>query len=206
PDLEASAARRGRSQSRLLLQQPQFLLFLAAIALVQSSHAVLYGFATIHWRDAGISEAAIGWLWAEGVIAEIAVFYTAAHFTRRLGPWRLLMISSMIASLRWAGLASTTTLTHLILLQWLHAFSFALSHLALVEFITRRVPASATTSAQTLVDALSLGLAFGGTMLLAGILYTAYAGGAWYLMCAMTLIALALAFLGHRRFRAVISF
>ena len=42
----------------------------AAGALIQSSHAVYYAFGTIHWQAAGHSEAVIGWLWAEGVIAE----------------------------------------------------------------------------------------------------------------------------------------
>ena len=42
-----------------------FVIFLIAVGLVQASHAAYYGFATIHWRAAGLSDAVIGALWAE---------------------------------------------------------------------------------------------------------------------------------------------
>ena len=43
-----------------LMRQKRFLVFIAAVSLLQSSHAVLYVFGTIHWRAAGIADDVIG--------------------------------------------------------------------------------------------------------------------------------------------------
>lgn len=201
PDLRSRPARNTHPPAGALLASREFLLFLAVVALTQSSHAVLYGFASIHWRSAGHSEAVIGWLWAEGVIAEIIIFFFAARFTGRLGPWRLLMLGSSMATVRWIGLASTSSLGGLVVLQWLHAFSFALTHLGMMEFIRHKIAGEATTSAQTLVDAVALGLAFGTSMLLAGLLYGAVGASGWYAMAVMTALAFILATTGRFRFR-----
>ena len=72
---------------------PAFLLFLGAAAAIQSSHAVYYAFGTLHWRGLGHSEAVIGWLWAEGVIAEILLFAFGSALGSRLSPARLLMVA-----------------------------------------------------------------------------------------------------------------
>jgi hypothetical protein len=47
---------------------------LIACSLVQASHALYYGFSTIDWTTKGLSDTAIGSLWALGVIAEILLF------------------------------------------------------------------------------------------------------------------------------------
>ncbi len=49
---------------RRLVRKPEFLAFVAAAGLLQASHAVYYGFATLHWRAAGHGELVIGLLWA----------------------------------------------------------------------------------------------------------------------------------------------
>src|SRR2546430_12630026 len=63
---------------RAILGRPGFQRLFLASGLIQASHMVYYGFATIHWRAAGLSDGLIGLLWAEGVIAEIAPFWYGA--------------------------------------------------------------------------------------------------------------------------------
>ena len=62
---------------RHLLRDPAFLAALAAAALIQSSHAVYYGFSALAWRAAGLSGTTIAALWALGVVAEIVLFAAA---------------------------------------------------------------------------------------------------------------------------------
>lgn len=183
-----------------LLSHREFVLFLCVAGLTQSSHALLYGFASIHWRDAGLSESAIGWLWAEGVIAEVFVFYFAARFTARLGPWRLLMIGSFAATIRWIGFTQTTDLPTLMLLQVLHACSFAMTHLGIIEFVSGKIPENLSTSAQTITDSFAQGILFGISMMLAGVLYGQYSGQSWYVMSIMALVACILGFIGYKHF------
>ncbi len=68
------------------LARPSFLAFLAAASLIQGSHAVYYGFGTLYWQHLGIGDGTIALLWAEGVVAEVLLFYWNAPLLRRLGP------------------------------------------------------------------------------------------------------------------------
>ena len=55
-------------------QEPAFRWLLPLSALIQGSHALYYGFSTIHWTAAGLSPGVIGLLWAEGVVVEVLLF------------------------------------------------------------------------------------------------------------------------------------
>src|SRR5439155_12811659 len=64
----------------------RFWLFVASAAALQSSHQLYYGFGTLYWREAGLSDTVIGALWAEGVVAEIVLFWYSATLLARFGP------------------------------------------------------------------------------------------------------------------------
>ena len=50
---------------------PSFAVFIAAVATLQGSHAVLYALGTIHWHELGIGAGEIGGLWALSVAVEV---------------------------------------------------------------------------------------------------------------------------------------
>jgi PPP family 3-phenylpropionic acid transporter len=171
-----------------LLRQKRFLVFIAAVSLLQSSHAVLYVFGTIHWRDAGIADDVIGALWAEGVIAEIILFAFSGAVVARVSPIRLMYISAAAGVVRWAILANTTDLTTLFATQWLHGLTFGAAHLAAMHHMLRTVPECMSASAQGLYSGFAIGLVMGLMMLVTGWLYAGYGGEAFY---AMTLLSAA---------------
>ena len=57
PDARWPTEKGRKALSFRLLMNPVFLLFLASASLIQSSHAVYYGFATLYWRSIGHSDA-----------------------------------------------------------------------------------------------------------------------------------------------------
>lgn len=171
-----------------LLRQKRFLVFIAAVSLLQSSHAVLYVFGTIHWRDAGIADDVIGALWAEGVIAEIILFAFSGAVVARVSPIRLMWIAAAAGVVRWAILANTTDLTTLFATQWLHGLTFGAAHLAAMHHMLRTVPERMSASAQGLYSGFAIGLVMGLMMLVTGWLYAGYGGEAFY---AMTLLSAA---------------
>ena len=189
PDLEAGA----RPRLRILLRDRSFLLFLAGAALLQASHAVYYGFSALTWRAAGLGAAAVGWLWAEGVLAEIVFFAAGGALLRRFGPTGLLAMAGLAGVVRWTVLAETTALPALVMVQLLHALTFGATHLGAVHFIAGRAPAGLAATAQGLYAALSGGLAMGLASLLAGWLYGAVEARAFLAMAAMSAAGLALA-------------
>jgi len=166
---------------------PAFVLFLVAASLVQTSHAALYGFASLHWQAAGHTQGTVGWLWAESVLAEIALFAVGGVILRRVSPATLLAIGGLVGALRWTLTATTTALPALILLQPLHALSFGAAHLGAMHYIARSVPARLSATAQSLYSAVVMGLAYGVAMPAAGAAYEALGANAFHIMAAMAL-------------------
>lgn len=175
------------SRIAALLRDPGFLLFLGATSAVQSSHAVYYAFGTLHWRGLGHSEAVIGWLWAEGVIAEILLFAFGGAATARLGPARLLVLAGLAALVRWAGTAVAETVPVLALLQVLHGMTFGAAHLAAMQYIAKAVPIDRSATAQALYGALATGMGTALAMMLAGAAYAGLGAGAYHAMAALGL-------------------
>ena len=170
-----------------VLGNRRFLAMLAAGALLQCSHAVYYAFGSIHWAAAGHSEAVIGWLWAEGVIAETILFVVSARFIDRLGPGRMFALAGLAGVIRWPVLALSTDLTALIAVQALHALTFGSAHLAAISFIRQQLPPSLSATGLSVYSSGVNGIAMGVVMLLSGQLYAQYQGQAYVAMAAMCL-------------------
>jgi MFS transporter, PPP family, 3-phenylpropionic acid transporter len=192
---EGEFAGRGASAAdlRRLVREPKFLVFVAAAGLLQASHAVYYGFATLHWRAAGHGELVIGLLWAEGVIAEVVLFACAAELLRRFPPVRLLTLAGALTVSRWALSALSTDLVMLVPAQALHAASFGAVHLAAMHYLRDRTPPELHASAQGFYAALGTALPFGLLTPVAGWLYGVAGGNAFWAMAAIALVGTALA-------------
>jgi PPP family 3-phenylpropionic acid transporter len=171
-----------------LIRQPGLLSFVLAAGLIQASHVVYYGFASLHWRAAGHGEAVIGWLWAEGVIAEIALFAAAGGILRRLPPLRLLALAGGLTVLRWAATALSTDLAVLVPAQALHAASFGAVHLATMHWLRDRTPPELLASAQGFYAAIGGALLSGLLTPVGGWLYGEVSGAAFWAMAAIALI------------------
>jgi PPP family 3-phenylpropionic acid transporter len=188
PEIAQSTERPGRP----LLRRGTFWLFLVTAFFLHTSHAVLYAFGTPYWRDLGIEESTIGWLWTIGVVAEIALFTVAPSVLRRLSPPMLLMVAGLGGMIRWPVLASSASLPVLFAVQMLHAATFAAMHLGAMEFIKARVEPLYTARATTMYSATS-GVALGLGLPLAGVLFESMSGSAYYVMGVTSLLGLGLA-------------
>jgi len=171
---------------RPLLGSGLFLLFLAATALNQTAHTVYYGFATLHWKAAGLSDATIGLLWSEGVVAEIVLFSLSGRAVALVGPAGLILTAGLCGIVRWTVLGATTEPALLALAQLLHAATFGCAHLGAMHFIQRAVPPSLSVRAQGLFAALSVGLAPGLVIAATGPLYEWLGGEAFWVMAGLS--------------------
>ena len=196
PTTTTAAAKNSGTVFRLL-RQPVFILFLVAGGLGNASHAVLYGFATLHWRAVGYSDVLIGLLWAEGVVAEIVLFWLGSRLVRRFGSANLLALGAAAGVIRWTAMGLSDALWLALLTQALHAFTFGAAHLGAMHFIARAAPEEMSATAQSLHGAVGAGIAVGLVMAMAGVLYENFANGAYLFMAGIAaasfLAALALA-------------
>ena len=173
-----------------ILRNSRLITFIISASLIQASHAVYYGFSTLHWRANGIDELTIGALWAEGVIAEIILFAIAGKYINRIGPMVFLMIGGTAAIIRWIILGCTTDITHLILIQWFHAFTFGATHLAALYYIAKSVPVEFTATAQSLYSSFAVGSTMAFAMLGSGWLYEKFDGIAFFSMAGMAFLGI----------------
>jgi len=165
-----------------LVSDRNFLLFLAATSLIQVSHMIYYGFATLHWQAAGLPGWIIGGLWAEGVITEVLLFAFGKRLVAHFGPVKMILFGALAGILRWSVLAVTTEPLLLASVQFLHAFTFASTHLGAMHFINRSTPPGLSGRAQGVYASVANGVVPGVAMLSSGWLYQSYGGLAFLAM------------------------
>jgi PPP family 3-phenylpropionic acid transporter len=162
---------------------PAFGSALLATALIQGSHAAYYAFATLHWRGLGISDQVIGLLFAEGIVAEIALFLWGRELIERLGPAGLTAVAAGCCVLRWTVTALTGSVAVLLAAQLLHAGTFACQHLSSTLVLRGLLPGRAGV-AQSVMAALGFAAPTGLLIWVSGQVY-GQAGGMVFLLMAV---------------------
>ena len=180
------------------MRDPAFVAALAAASLIQSSHAVFYGFSALQWRAEGLDGSAIAGLWALGVAAEIVLFALQGRLPAYLTPALLIVVGGLGATLRWSVMALNPPAVLLPLVQLLHALSFGATHLGALGFVAQRAPAGQGATAQGYL-ALAIGTTMAAMTGMSGVLYGAYGVRAY---AAMALAAVAGCVAGYVAVRA----
>ncbi len=172
------------------LRVPTFRRLLIVSALIQGSHAMYYAFGTLHWQAAGLSPGLIGALWSTGVVAEILLFLWGRQAVARFGLVGLSLIAALGGVVRWGVTAETVFVPLLFLVQVLHGATFGAQHLAAMNVLGRVIPPREAATAQTLHQALGVGLWSGLLMAASGPLYAALGGQGFWVMAALCAAAL----------------
>jgi PPP family 3-phenylpropionic acid transporter len=200
PRGEAHLRNRGQAPFgfRELFRSRPFLLFMIGAGFCQSSHAVLYSFGTLTWRGAGLDDVTISLLWGESVAVEILLMMSSGWLMNRIGVTGLIGLGLACGLVRWTGMAFTTAVPALVVLQALHAGTFAACHLGAMAFIQRALPSSGTALGQSIYYALGTGATQAVIYQFAGLLYGRYGQHAFLGMTVISAVGLA-AILGLAR-------
>jgi len=165
-----------------LLRDRGFLAIIVASALIQSSHAAYYIFASIAWQQSGFGGLTIAGLWALGVLAEIVLFAVSPRFT--LPPAVLVMISALGAVARWVITAQEPPIALLAIVQLAHGLTFGLTQVGIMGLMVHHVPGHVMARAQGYLAACS-GIVASIAYAASGAIYTHYGQGIYYVMAAM---------------------
>ncbi len=194
PEGEHSAAGSEPARlGRLFVRGDLWLLAIAA-SMIQASHTLLYNFGSIHWRAAGHSETVIGWLWAEGVIAEVLFFMVSARVITAMPLSRLLAIAGALTVVRWLLDGFSASLPLLLFTQLLHGITFGLTFLATIHYLRDTAPPELKASAQGFYVAVGFAPLSGLLSLVSGWLYDWVGGQAFFAMAAIAALGTALTF------------
>lgn len=194
---EAPGAPAERTSSLSLWKDRSFVAMVVAASLVQSSHAVLHGFATLQWSAKGLDGSAIGGLWAIGVVAEIALFAGSRRVMAAVSPLAMIALGAFGALLRWGVMAFDPPAVVLPALQCLHALSFGATHLGSMQYLAKMSTRGLGATAQGDFAAVQ-GLVFAAAMSGSGVLVTAFGAFAYAAMAMLATAGGAIAVFARR--------
>lgn len=172
-----------------LLRERPVIKFLLLVAMIQGSHAAYYSFSSIYWKGAGYSEDIIGYLWSLGVVAEVAVFALSKRLFSGWSLRALFVVASLGVIVRWGLTASTTALLALVAIQLLHGVTFAMAHIAAIQYIQHSEQRK-MVALQALYNAIPLGAFIALMTTLSGWGYEHWGANIFWAMAVMGVVAL----------------
>ena len=157
---------------RKTLSKPHVLGLLAACFCMQASHGPYYAFYNLYMQSFDYSSGTTGWLWGIGVMAEVVLFIYMHKLSARYALYNLLLISFVLAVLRWTLIMLfPTQFAVMIFAQLLHAATFGLHHAAAIRLIHQLFRGRHQGKGQALYSSISYGAG--------GALGSLYGGFAW---------------------------
>ncbi len=146
-----------------VLKRPEVIALIVACALMAAAHGPYYAFFSIHLVDHGYSKGVTGWLWALGVICEIAIFLWLPRLYAACSLSRILIASFALATIRFLLIGwCADSLALLLLAQALHAASFGSFHAAAIGIVHQLFRGRHQARGQAIYGSLTFGV--GGTV------------------------------------------
>ena len=184
------------------VMQGWFVLPLLGYAMVFGAHIILNAFAALLWRSQGIPAATVGQLIMLGAIAEAGMMFAWGWVRGRITPEAGLLLAGLVATFRWFVMALAPPVPVLVGLQLLHAITFALGYLSVVQFIASHTRDRIAAEAQSFYVVLQQ------TMSVTAVLAFGYLGQslgfhAYFAAAGFALLGSGIIFFGLRAIRAV---
>ncbi|MES9812723.1 MAG: MFS transporter [Candidatus Thiodiazotropha sp.] len=195
PEKEAVMPEHDQGSILHVLRRRDVIAFLAVCFLMQASHSAYYAFYSIYMEEAGYSSSVIGQLWALGVIAEVGLFLVMHRLLHQWGARKVLIISLVIAVVRWILVGSAPDNLFLVLLaQVMHAATFGTFHAAAIHLVHHYFVGRHQGRGQALYSSISFGAGGAFGSLLSGYLWSGIGPAAtFWIAAAYALLAVVIA-------------
>ncbi|MES9925504.1 MAG: MFS transporter [Candidatus Thiodiazotropha endolucinida] len=195
PEKEAVMPEHDQGSILHVLRRGDVIAFLVVCFLMQASHSAYYAFYSIYMEEAGYSSSVIGQLWALGVIAEVGLFLVMHRLLNQWGARKVLIISLVIAVVRWILVGSAPDNLFLVLLaQVMHAATFGTFHAAAIHLVHHYFIGRHQGRGQALYSSISFGAGGAFGSLLSGYLWSGIGPAAtFWIAAAYALLAVVIA-------------
>ena len=134
-----------------------FVLPLLAFALVNSSNALIGGFATLLWHENGVPSYFLGPLLGVAAVGEAILMFAWRRFGGRVTARNMILVCAVAGLLRFTIMAFNPPVHLLFLTQMLHAFSFGMGYFGVVHFIANWTNEANAAEAQGFANMLNMG-------------------------------------------------
>lgn len=156
PNMRGPRTTEGPPTQLFAGMQVWFILPLFAYALINTNHIILNSFQGLLWKQQGIPTQVIGLLIALGAFSETLMFFYFRRVSRRFRPLTILMASAVFSVIRWAAMAASPGVAILIVLQMMHALTYAMGFLAITNFIADNTSEDNAAEAQSFLVMIEL--------------------------------------------------
>jgi MFS transporter, PPP family, 3-phenylpropionic acid transporter len=171
PEARSAARATDALPISTILRRPEVMALIAACALMSVAHGPYYTFYSIHVVSYGYSKGLTGWLWALGVVCEIAIFLWLPRLYATFSLRSVLIASFGLAVARFLIIGwAAQHLALLLFAQALHAATFGSFHAAAIGIVHRLFRGRHQARGQAIFGSLTYGV--GGTV---GALASGYA-------------------------------
>ncbi len=172
PALPPRRPAQKRTSLLAMLRRRDVQVFLACAFLMQFSHGPYYTFYTIYLDELGISRGQAGMLWALGVVAEVLLFLVMPRLLTGFSLRSLLVISLLLASLRWLLIGTLAEqMAVLVFAQLLHAASFGSFHATAIAWVHRHFGGEHAGQGQALYASFGFGAGWAVGASLSGLMW-----------------------------------
>jgi len=163
PDAKQASHASDRQPIAHILKRPEVIALISACTLMAVAHGPYYTFYSIHLVDHGYSKGLTGWLWALGVVCEIAIFLWLPRLYAAYTLRQTLIASFALAGVRFLLIGwGAESLYLLLLAQTLHAASFGSFHAAAIGIVHQVFRGRHQARGQAIYGSLTFGV--GGTV------------------------------------------
>ncbi|MCQ8895853.1 MFS transporter [Limnobacter humi] len=148
----------GTGFRQLLIPQPMPTLWLASFFMILA-HGVFYAYFSLYLLEHHYTELTVGWLWAFGVLCEVAFFALQTRFFDWLSLSTWLCIGYAACAVRFAVTALFPDwLWMMVFAQGLHALTFAAHHTATIAWLRVHLPGRLVVRGQAMYATIAYGL------------------------------------------------
>jgi PPP family 3-phenylpropionic acid transporter len=173
------------SALRSMLHKPDVVLLYLGSVLYYTAHGAFDMYFGPHVsRLPNVNKTVVTYCWSIGVVCEMALLLLVPSLLRRYQARTLLLISALIAALRWYLLAHASTPLHVWLLAPSHAITFGLWYLAFVHENQEAAPPELRATVQGL-GAACLGFGMITATLVGGSILQRWGGRALFEIAAL---------------------
>lgn len=166
-----------------------FVLPLFAFSLVNSSNALIGGFAALLWHENGIPSYYLGPLLGIAAVGEAILMFAWRRFGGRVTARNMILVCAFAGLVRFTIMAFNPPVEVLFFTQMLHAFSFGMGYFGVVHFIANWTNEANAAEAQGFANMLNMGASM-AALIVFGILTERFGSYAFFYSTVTALLAI----------------
>ncbi|RSK29049.1 MFS transporter [Bacillus sp. HMF5848] len=172
-----------------LFKNRRLVVFLGIMLFITITHRTNDSYLGIYIESLGGNEQLIGLAWFIAVLSEAIIFATSRHWIDRFNLTTLIVVASLVYTVRWFLFSIANDPSFIIMFQFMHGLSFGIFFSCAFEYVSRLVPRDYIATGHLLFIMFFFG--FSGIIgsLAGGMILDVYGGSTLYVVLGiMTLI------------------